>query len=132
MSAKSEAARSATQKELEFAINRIKEGKSRVVPVGSRLSIAAVAKEAGVSNATIHNRYPDVANAIRKLVMGTYAEQLESKRGNLKECQSKLALARKEIDQLKEDLSRSQSINLRLQKDIELLRNKISYDFGPT
>lgn len=124
MNTKTKAPKSDTEKSLELAIKRIQEGVPKIVPVGRKLSIAAVAKEAGVSNATIHNRYPDVAVKIRKLVSGGYVEQLEAKRSSLKECQNKLSQARKDIEQLKADLSRSQSINLRLLKENELLRKK--------
>ncbi len=124
MSTETEVPKSDTKKSLELAIKRIQEGVPKIVPVGRKMSIAAVAKEAGVSNATIHNRYPDIAEKIRKLVSGSYVEQLEAKRGSLKECQGKLAQARKEIEQLKSDLSRSQSINLRLVKENELLRSR--------
>jgi len=58
------------------------------------------------------------------LVKGSCAEQLQSNRGNLKDCQRNLVQARKEIEQLRMDLSKSLSINLRLQKEFELLREK--------
>lgn len=124
MSTQNESPKPDTKKSLELAIKRIQEGVPKILPVGRKMSIAAVAKEAGVSNATIHNRYPDIAEKIRKLVSGSYVEQLEAKRGSLKECQGKLAQARKEIEQLKSDLSQSQSINLRLAKENELLRSR--------
>lgn len=122
MSTNAKPNKSDTRKSLELAIKRIQEGVPKVVPVGHKLSIAAVAKEAGVSNATIHNRYPDIAERIRTLVSGSYVAQLEAKRGSLKECQGKLAQARNEIEQLTADLRKSQSINLRLLKQNELLR----------
>lgn len=52
--------RSATHKALLDAIDRV--GRSEGVP-----SIAAVAREAGVSASLVHNSYPDVAAAIRAL-----------------------------------------------------------------
>lgn len=126
MSTKSGPTKLGTKKALELAIKRIQEGIPKIVRVGHKLSIAAVAKEAGVSNATIHNRYPDIAEKIRKLVSGSYVQQLEAKRGSLKDCQSKLTQVRKENEQLKADLARSQSINLRLLKENELLRAQIA------
>lgn len=119
------AAREATKKALDQAIKRIQQGATKVVPAGTKLCIAAVAKEAGVSNSTIHNRYPEVAIEIRKLVGSTLAQQIEFKRGSLKDCSAKLAKARQEIERLRGELARSQSINLRLVKENELLRKAI-------
>lgn len=96
------------------------------MPPGQRLSIAAVAKEAGVSNATIHNRYPEIADAVRKFVSATHATRLEVTRDKLKDCQARLVQLRKENAQLKIDLQNSQSINFRLLKENELSRAKLA------
>lgn len=128
MSTKGVSTKPDTKKSLELAIKRIQEGKPKVIPSGHKMSIAAVAKEAGVSNATIHNRYPDIAEKIRKLVNGGYVERLEAKRCSLRECEIALDQARTEIEQLKSDLRKSQSINLRLLKENELLRAGMKND----
>jgi AcrR family transcriptional regulator len=65
------AVREQTKKTIELAIKRIQQGAPRIVEKRTKLSIAAVAREAGVSNATIHNRYPDLANKIRELMHNT-------------------------------------------------------------
>lgn len=111
------------RKSLELAIKRIQADIPKVVPKGTKLSIASVAKEASLSNSTIHNRYPDIADSIRKIVSDSYGKQLGVQRGKLKECLEKLARLRKENEALKTSLARSQSINLRLLKESELLRN---------
>lgn len=111
-----------TAKALEMAIKRIRHGVPKIVPPGQRLSIAAVAREAGVSNATIHNRHQDIADEIRQLVGESDESLLDSVRDRLKECQAKLATLRSEHALLKIDLQRSQSINLRLLKENELLQ----------
>lgn len=113
-----------TRKTIELAIKRIQENIPKVVPKGTRLSIASVAKEAALSNSTIHNRYPDIADSIRKMVSGGYVKQLGVQRGNLKDCLEKLAVLRKENEDLKYNLAKSQSINLRLLKENELLQKK--------
>lgn len=59
-----------TRKELQLAIARIKHGRTKVVDQNRRLSILAVAEEAGLSPSKIHNRYPDVAQAIREAASG--------------------------------------------------------------
>lgn len=110
-----------THKSLKLAISRIQQGVPTIVPVGSKLTIAAVAKEAGVSNATIHNRYPDIAEEIRSLMPSSQNHGSGIRQKALKDCSDKLTKARKEIKELKEDLAKSQSINLRLMKENELL-----------
>lgn len=111
-----------TRKALETAISRIRRGVPKVVAPDQRMCIAAVAREAGVSNATIHNRYPDIAEMIRKLAGGTEDQKLGVARGRLKEADERLSALRKENAQLRLDLQRSQSINFRLLKENELLR----------
>lgn len=56
-----------TEREIKLAITRIRHGKQKRIAADRKFSIAAVAAEAGVSNATIHNRYPQLADHIRKL-----------------------------------------------------------------
>lgn len=51
------------EKDLKLAFNRIQ--KSRARTGETKVSIAAVAREAGVSPALIHNHYPKIAEAIR-------------------------------------------------------------------
>ena len=122
MNVRSTAARERTQKALELAIKRIQSGVPRIVEKNTKLSIAAVAREAGVSNATIHNRYPVLANKIRELMNDSYQLKSLAQQRSLKECSAKLAQARREIDRLKSELAKSQSINLRLMKENELLQ----------
>ncbi|TDX21104.1 hypothetical protein DFO67_1491 [Modicisalibacter xianhensis] len=55
-----------TRRAIELAISRITRGRPKTVQPGRKLSIASVAEEAGLSNATIHNRYPDLAELIRQ------------------------------------------------------------------
>lgn len=117
--------KSETRNSLELAIKRIQGGMPRVIPTGRKISIASVAREAGVSNATIHNRYPDIAEKIRNLGNNSSADELRANRDSLKKYQNKLIQIRKELEQLKADLAKSQSINLRLLKENELLRMQV-------
>ncbi|WP_454829722.1 TetR family transcriptional regulator [Paraburkholderia xenovorans] len=120
--------KSETRQALEMAIKRIRRGVTKVVPPGQRMSIAAVAREAGVSNATIHNRHPDIADMVRQLIGEVEPAKMDIERNRLKECQMKLAELRKEHAQLKIDLQRSQSMNLRLLKENELLRKNSTHE----
>lgn len=110
-----------TRKKIELAIARIQRGRPLRISKDRRLSIAAVAEEADVGNATIHNRYPDVAEEIRELVKQTVRNRREARHGTV----DRLRQLRKEVARLKSDLANSQSINLRLHKENELLRTRL-------
>lgn len=56
-----------TKKELALAIKRIRLGRPQVVSSDRKLSISAVAEEAQVSAALIHNSHPEIADEIRAL-----------------------------------------------------------------
>jgi len=119
-----------TRKQIELAIKRIQHGKTKRISKERCLSIAAVAEEADISNATIHNRYPDIGDQIRKLVNKNYTNKIKEKHASLKKCEDRLTVLRKELNQLKEDLARSQSINLRLANENELLRANLEAKKG--
>ncbi|MGO9613610.1 MAG: TetR family transcriptional regulator [Dissulfurispiraceae bacterium] len=121
-----------TKKEIELAISRIQHGMPKRVPQKRRLSIAAVAEEAGVSNATIHNRYPDIAEQVRRLTSQEYSKKIKEKQASLKKSEEQLYALRQEINQLKSDLVQSQSINLKLHKENELLKVKLEITGYPT
>lgn len=114
-----------TKKEIELAIARMQHGKPIRVLKTRGISIAAVAEEAGVSNSTIHNRYPELAKRIREIGNQDYHSRLKEKSGSLKKCEERLQNLRQENDQLKKDLISSQSINLRLCKENEVLKARL-------
>jgi AcrR family transcriptional regulator len=114
-----------TKREIELAIARIQHGRPTRILVTRRISIAAVAEEAGVSNATIHNRYPDLAEKIRAMANQDYPSRLKEKSGSLKKSEERLQALRQEVQQLKADLAKSQSINLMLYKENEVLRARL-------
>lgn len=57
--------RSMTLERLEKAFSRLRSGTVRNGSRIKRVSITAVAKEAGVTPALVHNRYPEFAAKIR-------------------------------------------------------------------
>lgn len=116
--------KSPTKRRLELALRRLQHGRMRSNHDG-RISIAAVAREAGVSNATIHNRYPEIAERVRALHARTSKDVTKAIPDTAEVLHKKLQQARKEIDQLKNDLVRSQSINLRLMRENEMLRARL-------
>lgn len=116
--------KSPTRRRLELALRRLQHGKMQSKHDG-RISIAAVAREAGVSNATIHNRYPEIAERVRALHARTAKDVTRAMPDTSDILHKKMQKARKEIDQLKKDLVKSQSINLRLLRENEMLRARL-------
>lgn len=112
-----------TRKELQLAIARIKHGRTKVVDRGRRLSILSVAEEAGLSPATIHNRYPDIAQAIREAVAGKVVPSTGHSRvpkvDKLKELRETLAAREAEIRALA-------SINLRLSTELRIAKQELT------
>ncbi|MEM5300195.1 TetR family transcriptional regulator [Burkholderia sp. JPY481] len=116
--------KSTTRRRLELALRRLQHGKMQSSS-DARISIAAVAREAGVSNATVHNRYPDIAERVRRLHAKASRLSTKAMPDTVDILHRKLREAHKEIDQLKTDLARSQSINLRLTREHELLHARL-------
>lgn len=86
---------------------------------GSIMTISGVAKEVSISNATIHNRYPDLADRIRKST-GVVKEkdartQLTKRLGVIKEEKTKQARLRQELEEVKALFQKTDSVNAALQ-----------------
>lgn len=92
---------------------------------GCRMTILGVAKEAGISNATFHNRYPDLATEIRELA-GKEAEQtsrktLSKRQGRINKLNEQRKTLRDEVTELKYRLNQSRSVNAALDLEKQLL-----------
>lgn len=84
------------------------------VTSNERLSIASVARAAGVTPGLIHNTYPAVAEKIRALVGKSVRAQRDSKHQALMEEKEKNRALRAENAQLLAELTQIASINQRL------------------
>lgn len=92
------------REEIRLAILRIEKGRTKIVEKARKLSIIAVAEEAGISPAAIHNHYPDMADLIRRKLGVDMREQRNSIAKKLKEFRTinkdhryEIALLKKEI-----------------------------------
>ncbi|MGY2257701.1 TetR family transcriptional regulator [Pseudomonas sp. SDO55104_S430] len=85
-----------------------------LVARNEKLSIASVAREAGVTPGLIHNTYPAVAERIRTLMGKSVRAQRDSKHHALMNEKEKTRALRAENDQLLADLARIASVNQRL------------------
>lgn len=93
---------SLTAKAIRQAIVRIEKGRPKIVPPDRKLSIAAVAEEAGVSRATIHNNHAALAERIREAGNKTARAQRDKKNTALKELKAKYQALREEHRHIRE------------------------------
>lgn len=110
-----------TRKNLEMALYRLQKGRGKILK-GGRLTIAAVAKEAGVSTATIHNRHPEIAEQIRALQGKESRRQRDLKHEELQRIREANRALREENAELKADLGKLASINETLALENRVLR----------
>ena len=90
------------------------------------LSIASVAREAGVSTALIHNHYPGIADAIRQAQGRDNRTQRDAKALAPKEEKRNAKALRQEVAALRTDVARRCSINEVLTAENAVLRAKQS------
>lgn len=114
----------AREKDLRLAMFRIERGRAHTE--ASKLSIVAVAREAGVSAALIHNHYPDIADAIRLAQGSDSRARRDAKHLELKAERDKSRELRQEIDSLRTDVNRLASINEVLLDEIALLKARLN------
>lgn len=103
---------------------RIERGRSRTKE--TKLSIASVAREAGVSTALIHNHYPGIADAIRQAQGRDSRTQRDAKNVEIKEEKRKAKALRQDVASLRTDIDRLSSINEMLLAENAVLRAKLN------
>jgi AcrR family transcriptional regulator len=106
--------REKTREELELARLRVKNK-------GLKLSISAVAIEAGVTPGLIHNTYPDIAEAIREELGRATRQQRDDKIAELAEAKVRMRELRADLDEALADLAKLASINETLRNDLATL-----------
>lgn len=97
------------EKDLRLAIHRIQKGRAHTGE--TKVTIAAVAREAGVSTALIHNYYPATAEAIREIQGRSSRAIRDNKHQELIAERQKSADYRQEIETLRAKLASIASIN---------------------
>lgn len=114
---------SAREKDLRLAMLRIEHSRSHTK--ATRISIASVAREAGVSPALIHNHYPAIADAIRQAQGRSSRQQRDAKHEQLTAEREKSRELRREVERLRADVDRLASINEVLLAENAVLRAKL-------
>lgn len=111
------------EKDLQLAIYRIETGRSHTKE--AKVTIAAVAREAGVSTALIHNHYPTIAEAIREKQGRSSRAMRDVKHQDLIAERQKSAGYRQEIEELRAKLASVASINEVLLDENQTLKAKL-------
>jgi hypothetical protein len=107
-------------KQLRLAIFRIEKGRAKTG--AHKLSISAVAREAGVTPALIHNHYPAIAEAIRTKLGASSREQRDAKHLELKKAQEANKTLLEEVGASRHRISKLASINETLLLENQALR----------
>lgn len=114
----------AREKDLKLALYRIQKGRAHTGE--TKVSIAAVAREAGISAALIHNHYPNIAEAIREAQGRSSRAILDVKHQDLIAERNKSAAYRREIEDLRAKVVRLASINEVLLEENDVLKAKLN------
>lgn len=88
---------------------RIERGRARTK--ATKISVASVAREAGISTSLIHNHYPSIAEAIREVQGRSSRAQRDAKTEELKVEREKNKSLRQEVETLRGRIERLASIN---------------------
>jgi len=104
----------ATHKAVRFAIIRIEKGRPNIISDHRKMSVAAVAEEAGVSRALIHRDCPDLLERIKGGVNKGIRQQRDAKHAELNEYKERNRELRNEVAELKAMLAKVQSQNATL------------------
>ena len=115
-----------TEKEIRNALIRLKHGRPKVVDKKRKISISALAEEAGVSDSTIHNRYPEIAAEVREIIGKEHKSQRDEKNKKLKSEKSKNKELREYIQQLESDVRKLTSINATLSNENAQLKAEMA------
>ncbi|WP_130927206.1 TetR family transcriptional regulator [Pseudomonas sp. Sample_14] len=112
------------EKDLKLALSRIEKGRSRIGE--TKVTIAAVAREAGVSTALIHNYYPRIAEAIREVQGRSSRAMRDVKHQDLIAQRKKAAEYRQEIKELRAQIAHLASVNEVILDENRVLKAKMS------
>lgn|SRR5690349_4164964 len=110
------------EKDLQLALLRIERGRAKTGE--KKVTIAAVAREAGVSAALIHNHYPNIAETIREVQGRSSRAQRDVKHHDLRVEQEKNRTLRQEIQEMRAKVASLASLNEVLLTENRVLKAK--------
>ena len=103
-----------SHKAVRLAIVRIEKGRPNTVSHKRKMSVAAVAEEAGVSRALIHRDCPELLERIKGGVNKDIRQQRDAKQTELNKYKDRNRELRSEVAELKAMLAKVQSQNATL------------------
>ncbi|EPN27132.1 TetR family transcriptional regulator [Pseudomonas syringae pv. actinidiae] len=112
------------EKDLRLALYRIQKGRAHTGE--TKVTIAAVAREAGVSTALIHNHYPGIAEIIREAQGRSSRAMRDVKQQGMIAERMKSAAYRREIQELRAKVANLASVNEVLLDENRVLKAKVS------
>lgn len=115
--------RNDTHNKIRMAIVRMEKGKPKVVSSDRKISIKAVAEEAGVSDSLIHKDHSDLVRRIYKNNDKDYRSERDKKHQELKAERAKSKELRGRVAELESQLRKLTSINARLELELTTLRS---------
>ena len=115
--------RNDTHNKIRMAIVRMEKGKPKVVSSDRKISIKAVAEEAGVSDSLIHKDHSDLVRRIYKNNDKDYRSERDKKHQELKAERVKSKELRGRVAELESQLRKLTSINARLELELTTLRS---------
>lgn len=121
MQKSSETRREKTHKRIRLAIVRLEQGQPKIVQKSRKISVAAVAEEAGVSRALIHKDYPDLLDRIMENAKKNMKVQRDVKHAVLKKEREKNRQLRQLVVELREQRDVLASKNATLELEIRRL-----------
>lgn len=114
-----------TREELRQAILRIEHQRpKRVTKEVCRLNISIIAREAGLTPATIHNCYPDIAELIRAKMHASKMSRTPTAESQLKQLVNSVRSLKDQLRRAEKDVARIASENAKLLSLIAELRSK--------
>jgi hypothetical protein len=115
--------RNDTHNKIRMAIVRMEKGKPKVVSSDRKISIKAVAEEAGVSDSLIHKDHSDLVRRIYRNNDKDYRSERDKKHQELKAERVKSKELRGRVAELESQLLKLASINARLELELTTLRS---------
>lgn len=117
-----------TYTNIRRAIVRLEQGKPKITKAGRKLTVAAVAEEAGVSRALIHNHYPELLARIRTNNDKNISKQRDQKHDDLVKERVKCKELRKQVTKLLEQKAILVSKNASLELENQMLKSIVDSD----
>ncbi|UVL45055.1 TetR family transcriptional regulator [Pseudomonas moraviensis] len=111
------------ERDLRLALSRIQKGRAHSKE--TKVSISAVAREAGVSTALIHNYYPNIVEAVRAAQGHSNSKKRNTMLLELNDERKKAEDYRSEIGKLRKQIASLASINEVLIAENRALKQKM-------